>query len=257
MNSVQNGAYLKTARNQLILKALMVLGLFIGGSIFGLFDLILPDDMLTHVWIGAMALIFLGAALFQVLPYQAMVDREVALLAKVKQQVSGGEEGYKLALDTDTLNDKEKNTFLAQVLAKLQELRGKKDVEVDDLVLLDWYATKHAQRAKGIHWVKRNLLTYGIVGTYVGIRLATAGADIMASGETEAVFQFVVMMFEYLGLAIMSTLAGLLFGSVFIGHAIDRTERTVQDIANDLHLELYSSGFLAWMNGAGKETHAS
>ncbi|MEC9292173.1 MAG: hypothetical protein VX730_07220 [Pseudomonadota bacterium] len=257
MNSVQNGAYLKTARNQLILKALMVLGFFIGGSIFGLFDLILPDDMLTHVWIGAMALIFLGAALFQVLPYQAMVDREVALLAKVKQQVSGGEEGYKLALDTDTLNDKEKNTFLAQVLAKLQGLRGQKDVEVDDLVLLDWYATKHAQRAKGIHWVKRNLLTYGIVGTYVGIRLATAGADIMASGETEAVFQFVVMMFEYLGLAIMSTLAGLLFGSVFIGHAIDRTERTVQDIANDLHLELYSSGFLAWMNGAGKETHAS
>jgi len=257
MNSVQNGAYLQTARNQLILKALVVLGLFIGGSIFGLFDAILPNDMLTHVWIGVMALIFLGAAFFQVLPYQAMVDREVALLAKIKEQLGEGTAGYKQTLNVDALDENDQKTFLAQVLVELKGLRAQKDVEVDDMILLDWYATKHKQRAKGIHWVKRNLLTYGIVGTYVGIRLATAGADIMASGETEAVFQFVVMMFEYLGLAIMSTLAGLVFGSVFIGHAIDRTERTVQDIANDLNLTFYSSGFLAWMNGAGKDTDAS
>lgn len=237
----------------LVLKTFIAAALFFALWQGGYLALILPTDMLSWIWIFIMTGFFIKSGLLFTLPYQACVDREVVNYHTVMSLLrSGNRKDFARLLEENTYEEGGKNTriyALFSYLRRQSNLAADIREKIDLNRLLTNMGNWHTLKSRPIVWQKRNLLTYGIIGTYVGIRLATAGAESMASGDQEAIFAFVVEMFKFLGLAILTTLAGMTLGTVLLGHAHERAERTMHFIINDLSAELSASGFMGWLEG--------
>ena len=218
-------------------------------------NLILPADLLSWVWVCVMTGFFLSSGLIFMIPYQIKVDREVRAFQNVEKHLNTTDrQAYASLLNGGVFNSDTRKSAIAELFSYIKrQSKVSSDIrqKVDTQNLLVYMANSHALASRPLMWHKRNLLTYGIIGTYVGIRMATAGAEGMASGEDEAIFAFVIEMFMFLGLAILTTLAGVILGSVLLNNPLERAERTVQTIINKLSVELPTSGFVGWVD-AGK-----
>ncbi|MBI1363454.1 MAG: hypothetical protein GC134_05675 [Proteobacteria bacterium] len=223
----------------------------------GYLQRVLPQDQFSWIWVGGMALVFVYQAVFGMVPYQRLTDREVSVYNKVKAQLDKQDDAAAAQiLDPEAYTEAERNTGLFDMLMRIRHIctDTRRHTALDIDRLLQRFSNWHALKARPIHWTRRNLLTYGIIGTYIGLNLATGGAEKMASGEPEAIFAYVVEMFQFLSLAILTTLVGIKLGGVMLNHAVERAERTVHNIANDLSAALYDSGFVAWAEDAEVRT---
>jgi hypothetical protein len=250
-SSLNHENYIRPGMATLIVKSCVVFAIFVGLYMTGLLDNILPQDGLSWVWIGSMVMVFFLAGIFLLLPYQNLVDREVMIFRQLMADLrEGGEKSFQKVMTPTSYGAKDKTTQLYRLLASIHQIMSDKErktkLDIDRLLfrMEQW----HSLKTRPIHWMRSSLLTFGIIGTYVGIRLATGGADMMATGEPEAIFAFVIEMFKYLSLAILSTLVGLKLGTMFIGHVISRAERTMHFIVNDLSGAFHESGFITWVN---------
>lgn len=239
-----------------ILITLVTIGAVLAMWQGGLLDQLLPDDVLTWVWVGVMAGLFGLAVLFRALPYQLRIDNEVNAFRIAMQHLDAPDRNRRLrfqALFSGHVFE-EKNlqkTRTAEIFRLIsQQGRLEDDIREDiDLPnLLGFADGEDKLSTESLTWSSRDLLTLGIVGTYVGITLATGGGDAIIDGDSEQIRAFVAFLMDYVGLALLTTLAGLLMGSLVLTKLLEMAQLTFNRILNRLSVALPTSGYLGWVN---------
>lgn len=244
-----------------LLKCLAVIALFLSAWQYGLLDKILPSDMLTWVWVSVMLAWFVWAAMIHALPYHNQIDREIRDFRNATALLRGGRENFELLYKGSPFGGKNKrNTLVAEVF-RLVTAQSSLDADIREKVDLDntlgfaHGTERNGNRTKKLIHISRDLLTLGILGTYVGITLGVIDSDAVIAGDTEETRAFVAYLFSSIGLALLTTLTGLMAG-MFLNKLHEQAQVKFDRILNQLSAELPASGYLGWVN-AGRPKSAA
>lgn len=244
-----------------ILLILIVIAAFLGAWQYGLLDKLLPRDILTWVWVSAMLGWFLWSVVFHALPYQSQVDAEVRDFYKAISLLENGNRRDFEKLFNGTLSAGRGRMSRVAEVFRLVSQQGRQPDDIRENVNLDnllGYATaadRLSSKGKKLVWIIRDLLTFGILGTYVGISIGVIGADASIAGDSDETRAYVAYLLSSIGLALLTTLAGLITGSLFLQKLQERAQVTFDRILNQLSVEVPTSGYLGWVN-AGRPGEA-
>lgn len=238
-----------------ILLCFAFVGAIVGAWQYGILDRLLPTDILTWVWVSIMIAWFAYSVLVYALPYQNQVDKEVRDFHKAADylQDSNREKFHQLFKGAPFADTGARDSRVAEIFHRIS-VQGRlgddirENIALDNLINFADAADRLSNRGKKLIWNARDLLTLGIVGTYVGISIGVGGADAIIAGDSEETRAFVAYLFGSIGLALLTTLVGLVSGSLLLNKLHEKAQATYERILNQLSIELPTGGYLGWVN---------